>query len=85
MTYIFIFQVSFAGRVNEQVKKVPLFCLPMNRACNYKFTNIIFVLFLMKITTQVGRLLGYSGGSVGGGAEGAMATITGYEVSPILS
>ena len=37
----------------------------------------------MKITTQVGRLLGYSGGNVGGGAEGTMATITGYEVSPI--
>ena len=57
----------------------------MYRSCNYMFTNIIFVLFLKKITTQVGRLLGYSGGNVGGGAEGAMATITGYEVSPIIT
>jgi len=38
------------------------------------------VSFAGRVNEQVGRLLGYSGGNVGGGAEGAMATITGYEV-----
>ena len=54
-------------------------------SCKYKSRSIIILLFLTIITTQVGRLLGYSGGNVGGGAEGAMATITGYEVRSSFS
>jgi len=38
------------------------------------------VSFAGRVNEQVGRLLGYSGGALGGGAEGAMAAITGYEV-----
>jgi len=38
------------------------------------------VSFAGRVNEQVGRLLGYSGGNLGGGVEGAMAAITGYEV-----
>ena len=43
--------------------------------------TLIIITLIMIMMKQVGRLLGYSGGNLGGGVEGAMAAITGYEVS----
>ena len=51
------------------------------------FIIIIIIFYLCQHRNhkkkQVGRLLGYSGGALGGGAEGAMAAITGYEVTQL--
>ena len=52
------------------------------------FIIIIIIFYLCQHRNhkkeQVGRLLGYSGGALGGGAEGAMAAITGYEVTQLV-
>ena len=68
------------------------FCRPSERAGRKVFSIIavialiviiiiIILILIMIMTKQVGRLLGYSGGNLGGRVEGAMAAITGYEVT----